>query len=227
MSQDEHKPPTDEELAGGLLNFDRLMCLSGDAMVGANGEDEDLEYVYADVAISRIKRLIAEVRRLRTDRDRAKQRVQEWVSEKLKRLVDAEIIAPLQLELEPVRTLTLPNGTDVRVGEFYVDHVAPSEARYVECIGEEIICYFVWEFLRGQWYRTELETLPHAMLENSNDWRPWSEVYPDRPVPGEPNSTTVTITGLRVECRQCGAIDSADGPCAACGADRPVPGCGQ
>jgi hypothetical protein len=100
-------------------------------------------------------------------------------------------------ELEADRTLTLPNGTVVRAGDVLVSRgrsvagVTTTEVIKVTSVGRET-------FLMVQiaWWSGDIETErglvlgrnhnePEDMWVDQCDWRPWSEVYPDRPVPGE------------------------------------------
>jgi len=91
-------------------------------------------------------------------------------------------------ELRSVRTLTLANGTVVRVGDVLV-----TERGYVwliTAIGERLAMGRIIErngepAKHDSYTHEQLLDLAGTLLPNKGEhyWRLWSEAYPDRPVP--------------------------------------------
>jgi hypothetical protein len=82
------------------------------------------------------------------------------------------------------RTLTLPNGTEVRAGDVLA---SPNKkvAAQITAVGDELAIGWLWEwsiyerrFIRGY----QEMAITRLTIE---ELRPWSEVYPDKPVPHE------------------------------------------
>lgn len=196
MSTDEHVPPTDEELAEterSLAGFDAEQLWLDIRYGELDREDSD------EIArrIEFIPRLIAEVRRLRNriadlemafklEFPRAAMATDERVVELSKNLDKAR------------RTLTLANGTVVRAGdvlvgtESYHDGSSHTSVIKVTAIGESSI---LAKNISHGWsggtsdIPAKVKPLPFCEKDRSwtleyRDWRPWSEVYPDRPAPG-------------------------------------------
>lgn len=103
------------------------------------------------------------------------------------------------------RTLTLPNGTEVQTGDVLVDCTTEGSKTMpirVTAVGEKgwlALMYWLEDgelkpypgYSHGNDYAAEAhynmpdEYQRYADEGGYRDWKPWSEVYPDRPVPGE------------------------------------------
>lgn len=99
--------------------------------------------------------------------------IDDQLTQRFAAVLDEHLIAEVQLL---PRTLTLPNGTVVRAGDVLVfDELLAAK---VTAVGEETFLGQVVWYKHGEWGTQE------SAWANCWDWKPWSEVYPDRPVPG-------------------------------------------
>jgi hypothetical protein len=197
---DEHKPPTDEELAEWLEYCD-------DGYLHLDAEDG--------------RRLIAEVRRLRRSESSARF-TKELIAEDRDRMADlyritseghekvvslltanhdisnkcnAELVEKLLAIINKKdRTLTLPNGTEVRAGDVLVllsEGNGQHNVMVIRVAGLKENLLVARMIAEGQdvgsppdWFKLRFHDGREIEFRGDADWKPWSEVYPDRPVPG-------------------------------------------
>jgi len=101
-------------------------------------------------------------------------------------LNESELVLEVQKVLEQ-RTLTLSNGTVVKRGDVLVRYLRAYKTHVVALVTGVGKKTFLWREL-GSIYMDEELTKASQDVESRNNhrnWKPWSEVYPDRPVPGE------------------------------------------
>lgn len=159
---EEHKPMTEEELA----EIEALLDFSVEPVMG---EFERR----GKKALSALSPLIAEVRRLRVFIENQDKWgiISDLIARSRPSLADYAVLIE---GLDP--TLTLSNGTVVRVGDVLVPNLRYTMgAIRVTGVGEN--CFLARTLLGDGWGREQ------QWAKDGFDCRPWSEVYPDRPVP--------------------------------------------
>jgi hypothetical protein len=123
------------------------------------------------------------------------------------------------------RSLTLPNGTVVKEGSWIVS-ATRSEAMLIVSAGDDLALVREWSFVYGDWGPIGWDAKDRGQeksveVERLIAWRPWSEVYPNQPVPGEdkgrwsevypdrpaPGEAAVEGGGGRKACDGCGATN--------------------
>lgn len=180
----EHEPPTDEELAELEWLHTNVVKIVAERGEGRLTQD--------DALLAAFPRLIARVRQLeKENRDLI-----------FGGAVQTAIVGKRMVELDEFdRTLTLPNGTVVRAGEVLVVRrkakvgIIWTEVALVTAVGRESflhqeLAYYpdniaadeatAFDLTRNK----DLEGTEDMCMDPADDWQPWSEVYPDRPVPG-------------------------------------------
>jgi hypothetical protein len=198
-ASNEHVPPTDEELAAleeALEHAKHRAIEPGEVeRCVADGRERN----YSTLIYTSMPRLVAEVRRLRRSESSARfmegraneeceqmrdlYRITSEEREKVVALLTAnhDISSKEHVKLvekllaiidKKERTLTLPNGTVVRAGDVLCAH-EDHEGVIVSAVGRST---FLVTDLNGE--------REHQYPSCGINWRPWSDVYPDRPVPG-------------------------------------------
>ena len=132
---------------------------------------DEYEYDFHEANIDVVPRLIAEVRRLREENAEMLSAASEGKRALGHALSTVEIDALLEADKHRSRrTLTLPNGTVVRAGDVLVNGSSLQVVR-ATAVGNRL------------WLAEDVPSGEEILILSPN-WCPWSEVYPDRPVPG-------------------------------------------
>jgi len=179
----EHKPMTDEELAGleQALEHARNRAVEPGKVERCVAEGRRRNY--STLLYTSMPRLIAEVRRLRDYRvgNICRMCRKYWDGQRATFCPECEVRAR---ELGVGSSLTLQNGTVVRARDVLV---WGGVAIKVMGVGEKI---FIGKQIAQapNWDRNlgpeELFPWPESISTGGPNMLQWSEVYPDRPVPG-------------------------------------------